>query len=204
VRLRKRHTKSFSFCKGQDSSNPAVKSEAETVIMSNIERNSIELSADEKSANASPVSTRSTHPNADVFGVSKEEDYGEKVTNANFEDNKSSSQTSLPHEGPRDEETGAPIKKVTTKHSVSNVASIPNGGTLAWLQVLGAFFLFFNTWYVCFHSSVIACRRFSGSTPRSPGYAKSIYRLFQISYSFNPGLWFAAGVQTGFAAGMDG
>lgn len=24
----------------------------------------------------------------------------------------------------------------------------PNGGTLAWLQVLGAFFLNFNTWYV--------------------------------------------------------
>lgn len=26
----------------------------------------------------------------------------------------------------------------------------PDGGTMAWLQVLGAFFLFFNTWYKCF------------------------------------------------------
>lgn len=24
----------------------------------------------------------------------------------------------------------------------------PNGGTLAWLQVAGSFFLFFNCWYV--------------------------------------------------------
>lgn len=30
--------------------------------------------------------------------------------------------------------------------SVNNVAAIPNGGTKAWLQVLGAFFLFFNSW----------------------------------------------------------
>lgn len=25
---------------------------------------------------------------------------------------------------------------------------IPNGGVVAWLQVLGSFFLFFNSWYV--------------------------------------------------------
>jgi hypothetical protein len=30
--------------------------------------------------------------------------------------------------------------------SVNNVSAIPNGGTKAWLQVLGAFFLFFNSW----------------------------------------------------------
>ncbi|WEW55598.1 hypothetical protein PRK78_001029 [Emydomyces testavorans] len=33
-----------------------------------------------------------------------------------------------------------------TKASVNNVSSIPNGGTRAWLQVLGAHFLFFNSW----------------------------------------------------------
>lgn len=27
-------------------------------------------------------------------------------------------------------------------------ADIPNGGLLAWLQVVGSFFLFFNSWYV--------------------------------------------------------
>lgn len=28
-------------------------------------------------------------------------------------------------------------------------ADIPNGGVVAWLQVVGSFFLFFNSWYVC-------------------------------------------------------
>lgn len=32
------------------------------------------------------------------------------------------------------------------KTSVNNVSSVPNGGTKAWLQVLGAHFLFFNSW----------------------------------------------------------
>ncbi|KAF2144961.1 uncharacterized protein K452DRAFT_284346 [Aplosporella prunicola CBS 121167] len=31
-------------------------------------------------------------------------------------------------------------------HSVNDVSAVPNGGTKAWLQVLGAFFLFFNSW----------------------------------------------------------
>lgn len=26
------------------------------------------------------------------------------------------------------------------------IDTIPNGGAMAWLQVLGSFFLFFNTW----------------------------------------------------------
>lgn len=30
--------------------------------------------------------------------------------------------------------------------SVTNAASIPDGGLVAWLQVLGAFFLLFNSW----------------------------------------------------------
>jgi hypothetical protein len=37
----------------------------------------------------------------------------------------------------------AELKKVA---SVNDVAAIPNGGLRAWLQVLGSFFLFFNTW----------------------------------------------------------
>lgn len=41
---------------------------------------------------------------------------------------------------------GANLEKKTTKVSVNNVSSIPNGGLRAWLQVLGVFFLFFNTW----------------------------------------------------------
>jgi hypothetical protein len=32
------------------------------------------------------------------------------------------------------------------KAHVSDMSSIPNGGLLAWMQVVGSFFLFFNTW----------------------------------------------------------
>ncbi|KAF2718850.1 MFS general substrate transporter [Polychaeton citri CBS 116435] len=32
------------------------------------------------------------------------------------------------------------------KPSVSNINSVPDGGLTAWLQVLGSFFLFFNSW----------------------------------------------------------
>ncbi|KAL1303354.1 hypothetical protein AAFC00_006751 [Neodothiora populina] len=35
---------------------------------------------------------------------------------------------------------------VEKKISVNNISAIPNGGLKAWLQVLGAFFLFFNSW----------------------------------------------------------
>lgn len=39
------------------------------------------------------------------------------------------------------------LEPVTTKaHSVNHVDSIPNGGLIAWLQVLGSFFIFFNSW----------------------------------------------------------
>jgi hypothetical protein len=41
--------------------------------------------------------------------------------------------------------------------SVTNAASIPDGGLVAWLQVLGAFFLLFNSWYVV-HLPLVAVR----------------------------------------------
>ena len=41
------------------------------------------------------------------------------------------------------EAVGGPLAK---KVSVNNVGAIPNGGLVAWLQVLGSFFLFFNSW----------------------------------------------------------
>lgn len=43
-------------------------------------------------------------------------------------------------------EDGEGLKKVKSKHSVRDVGSIPNGGMWAWLQVLGGFFLLFNSW----------------------------------------------------------
>jgi hypothetical protein len=49
------------------------------------------------------------------------------------------------------EEKGAELeglKKIKSKHSVRDAGSIPDGGLWAWLQVLGGFFLLFNSWYV--------------------------------------------------------
>ena len=37
--------------------------------------------------------------------------------------------------------------RIHAVNSVNNVASVPNGGLAAWLQVVGAFVLFLNTWY---------------------------------------------------------
>ena len=45
-----------------------------------------------------------------------------------------------------DEPDGASLANVSSKPSVNNIKSVPNGGTKAWLQVLGVFFVFFNTW----------------------------------------------------------
>ena len=52
-----------------------------------------------------------------------------------------------------DTEDGGELEKTVTQRSsgrisVNNVKAIPNGGLQAWLQVLGAFFLFFNCTYI--------------------------------------------------------
>jgi len=39
-----------------------------------------------------------------------------------------------------------PVKSRKSVKSVRDVGSIPDGGVTAWLQVLGAFVLFFNSW----------------------------------------------------------
>lgn len=35
---------------------------------------------------------------------------------------------------------------VETKANSHDIASVPDGGLVAWVQVLGSFMLFFNTW----------------------------------------------------------
>lgn len=45
-----------------------------------------------------------------------------------------------------DEEKNNKIEPEKPKESVHSVSSVPNGGTQAWLQVLAAHFLFFNSW----------------------------------------------------------
>jgi hypothetical protein len=46
-----------------------------------------------------------------------------------------------------DEHNDTALEPVQSRHpSVRDASSIPNGGLWAWLQVLGAFFLLFNSW----------------------------------------------------------
>lgn len=45
-----------------------------------------------------------------------------------------------------DGEKHTDLEPVKSRHSVRNAGAIPNGGLTAWLQVVGAFFLFFNSW----------------------------------------------------------
>lgn len=40
------------------------------------------------------------------------------------------------------------------KEAPSPADTIPNGGLIAWLQVVGSFFLFFNSWLVCSLSNI--------------------------------------------------
>lgn len=47
--------------------------------------------------------------------------------------------------------TAAPVAKGP---SANNIAAIPNGGLQAWMQVVGAWVLFFNTWCVLCSCSV--------------------------------------------------
>jgi hypothetical protein len=47
------------------------------------------------------------------------------------------------------EKDGTVLEPVQSRRSSARaVSDIPNGGLMAWLQVLGAFFLLFNSWSV--------------------------------------------------------
>lgn len=72
-------------------------------------------------------------------------------------------------------------KQITNKSaapSVNNVKSIPNGGLRAWLQVLGAFFLFFNSWGIinCYgeYLSYYETGILSSSTPSDLSWIGSV------------------------------
>jgi hypothetical protein len=46
------------------------------------------------------------------------------------------------------DENGTALEPVQSRHvEVNGTSEVPNGGLLAWLQVFGAFFLTFNSWY---------------------------------------------------------
>ena len=58
-----------------------------------------------------------------------------------------------------DDKEGASLAPVQSRNSINNLSAVPNGGMKAWLQVLGSFFVFFNTWGII------------NAVSRSPGIA---------------------------------
>ena len=73
-----------------------------------------------------------------------------QVAEESEEIEKSDEASSGHEESLKREEQERPEAPTRTKShaSVNDVSSIPNGGLNAWLQVAGAFSLFFNTWFV--------------------------------------------------------
>lgn len=54
----------------------------------------------------------------------------------------------------------------------------PNGGLVAWMQVVGSFFLFFNCWYVNYQTSHIILTYLRGTV--------NSFGVFQTYYENNP------------------
>ncbi|KIW08340.1 uncharacterized protein PV09_01258 [Verruconis gallopava] len=82
--------------------------------------------------------------------ASKDDDYGDKIeeveeTSQDCEYREDSDPDAL-QGNDAEAATAAPVEKKTTRISVNNLASIPNGGFRAWMQVMGSFFIFYNSW----------------------------------------------------------
>ncbi|EEP78010.1 predicted protein [Uncinocarpus reesii 1704] len=90
--------------------------------------------------------------------INSAQDGQARASNGGFAD---SSTSTMNHIDPTDEkgagstepvtalvkdEANSELQPATLKASVNNVASVPDGGMWAWLQVLGAHVLFFNSW----------------------------------------------------------
>lgn len=50
------------------------------------------------------------------------------------------------YSSPPDSSDREPALETAPKALANETETIPNGGLKAWLQVLGTFFVFFNTW----------------------------------------------------------
>jgi hypothetical protein len=80
------------------------------------------------------------------------ESYEEKVVSdsasvsTNDKENEPIQRTPTSRTGGFNPSDGAPLESAISKRSIPAQSSIPDGGTVAWLQVLAGFFMFFNSW----------------------------------------------------------
>lgn len=121
--------------------------------MTSFEKSQITPATDEKHHAASVASLRPSSSRG--TGSSKDEpsDIEKRREVEEEEDIHQDSSTEVDGDGNASKEdienaTAAPVVKKDTRISVNDLSKIPNGGLRAWLQVLGSFFLFFNTWGV--------------------------------------------------------
>lgn len=73
-----------------------------------------------------------------------------------------------------EEADGGPLTNIESKPSVNNIKSVPNGGAIAWLQVLGVFFVFFNTW------GIINAVRISANHPWHQLTSNTVWHLPEL------------------------
>ncbi|KAE9973395.1 hypothetical protein EG327_009110 [Venturia inaequalis] len=76
------------------------------------------------------------------------------------------------------EKNGVDATRVGTRVSVNNTSQIPNGGFKAWMQVVGSFFLFFNTWGIMntfgVYQTIYETSYLRSSTPSSISWIGSV------------------------------
>ncbi len=59
------------------------------------------------------------------------------------------------------------LEQVEQANPVSTLSEAPpNGGLMAWLQVAGAFCIFFNTWYVWFNPTCCTVFHLTSGDPK--------------------------------------
>ncbi|KAK4493942.1 hypothetical protein PRZ48_015128 [Zasmidium cellare] len=97
----------------------------------------------EKDVGSEKVDERGGKERLGTYGIEKDGREAIEPTFAAHDDSPVDNEEHLEE----DDHVGAELEPVaSSKPSVNNIRSVPNGGLTAWLQVLVSFFLFFNTW----------------------------------------------------------
>ncbi|KAK4956900.1 hypothetical protein LTR28_005854, partial [Elasticomyces elasticus] len=85
------------------------------------------------------------HSSSSTVGSEKAIEHGQHASDAFEDDVDTESITPAVAGQPMGESVLEKQISIMSAPSVNNVRSVPNGGLLAWVQVAGSFFLFFNS-----------------------------------------------------------